>query len=69
MHERGEPNRYTGPKHERHIYFSGGKIDVSLVQLRLLHQPDDVAICVFYRCNQLTTTDIYDLLLCLCASV
>ena len=51
------------------VYFSGGKRDVSLVQLWELQKPDDVTICVFYRCNQLPPTDIFDLLLCLCASV
>jgi len=36
---------------------------------RRLNKPDDVTVCVSYRCNQLTPADILDLLLCSCASV
>jgi len=42
---------------------------VFLVPLRELQKPDDVLICVFDRCNQLPPTEIFDPLLCLCASV
>ncbi len=52
------------------VSFSGGKRAVSLVPLReLLQKPDDVPICVFDPCNQPPSTDIFDLLLCVCASV
>src|SRR5213082_966959 len=36
------------------------------MQSRLLHEPDDVAICVFYRGNQPPSADILDLLECFC---
>ncbi len=51
------------------VSFSSRKRDVSLVPLRELKKPDAVPICVFDPCNQLPPTDIFDLLLCVCASV
>ncbi len=73
-HQQGKISEYR-KKHDdflRHaLFLSRSHLLAPLKERRLreLQKPDDVPICVFYRCNQLPSTDIFNLLQCVCASV